>query len=53
MDMIKGAQAGSGAPGGFGVVAAVSGLTFEKRLGESFEKMGKSLYNKVLEKAFK
>ena len=53
MDMIKGAQAGSGAPGGFGVVAAIGGLTFEKRLGESFEKMGKSLYNKVLEKAFK
>jgi hypothetical protein len=31
----------------------VEGMTFEKRLGESFEKMGKSLYAKVLKKAFK
>lgn len=53
MDMIKGAQAGAGAPGGFAVIAAVSGLTFEKRLGESFEKMGKSLHAKVLKKALK
>lgn len=53
MDQIKGAQAGSNAPGGFGMIAAVGGLTFEKRLGESFEKMGKSLYGKVLKKALK
>ena len=53
MDEIKGAQAGSGSPGAFGAIATISGLTFEKRLGESFEKMAKSLYAKVLKKAFK
>lgn len=53
MTGIKGAQAGSGAPGAFGAIAAVSGLTFEKRLGESYEKMAKSFYRKVLKKAFK
>jgi hypothetical protein len=52
MDMIKGASAASGVPG-MAVVAAIDGMTFEKRLGESFEKMAKSLHAKVLKKAFK
>lgn len=52
MDMIKGASAANNIPG-MAVVAAIDGLTFEKRLGESFEKMGKSLYLKVLKKALK
>lgn len=52
MDMIKGASAANNVPG-MAVVAAIDGMTFEKRLGESFEKMAKSLYLKVLKKAFK
>lgn len=52
MDMIKGASAAKSIPG-MAVVAAIEGMTFEKRLGESFEKMAKSLYAKVLKKAFK
>lgn len=52
MDQIKGASAAKSIPG-MAVVAAIEGMTFEKRLGESFEKMGKSLYAKVLKKAFK
>jgi hypothetical protein len=52
MDMIKGASAANNIPG-MAVVAAIDGMTFEKRLGESFEKMGKSLYAKVLKKALK
>lgn len=52
MDMIKGASAAQNIPG-MAVVAAIEGATFEKRLGESFEKMAKSLYDKVLKKAFK
>ncbi|MBP9150986.1 MAG: hypothetical protein KBF73_01750 [Flavobacteriales bacterium] len=52
MDQIKGASAASAIPG-MAVVAAIDGMTFEKRLGESFEKMGKSLYAKVLKKALK
>lgn len=52
MDQIKGASAGKSIPG-MAVVAAIEGATFEKRLGESFEKMAKSLYAKVLKKAFK
>ncbi len=52
MDMIKGASAANNIPG-MAVVAAIDGMTFEKRLGESFEKMAKSLYAKVLKKAFK
>jgi hypothetical protein len=52
MDQIKGASAASGVPG-MAIVAAIDGMTFEKRLGESFEKMAKSLYAKVLKKAFK
>ncbi len=52
MDQIKGASAAKSVPG-MGVVAAIEGMTFEKRLGESFEKMAKSLYRKVLKKAFK
>jgi len=52
MDMIKGASAAKNIPG-MAVVAAIEGATFEKRLGESFEKMAKSLYAKVLKKAFK
>lgn len=50
MDMIKGASPTKNIPGmGFDV----GGLTFEKRLGESYEKMAKSLYGKVLKKALK
>ena len=52
MDMIKGASAAKSIPG-MAVVAAIEGMTFEKRLGESFEKMAKSFYAKVLKKAFK
>lgn len=52
MEKIKGASAAKSIPG-MAVVAAIEGATFEKRLGESFEKMGKSLYAKVLKKAFK
>lgn len=52
MDQIKGASAAKSIPG-MAVVAAIEGMTFEKRLGESFEKMAKSLYAKVLKKAFK
>ncbi|MFM1874658.1 MAG: hypothetical protein RL266_395 [Bacteroidota bacterium] len=52
MDQIKGASAAKSIPG-MAVVAAIEGATFEKRLGESFEKMAKSLYDKVLKKAFK
>ena len=52
MDNIKGASAAKFIPGG-AIAAAVDGATFERRLGESFEKMGKSLYAKVLKKAFK
>lgn len=52
MDMIKGASAAKSIPG-MAVVAAIEGMAFEKRLGESFEKMAKSLYAKVLKKAFK
>lgn len=52
MDQIKGASAAKSIPG-MAVVAAIEGATFEKRLGESFEKMAKSFYKKVLKKAFK
>jgi len=52
MDQIKGASAAKSIPG-MAIVAAIEGMTFEKRLGESFEKMAKSLYAKVLKKAFK
>lgn len=52
MERIKGASAAKSIPG-MAVVAAIEGATFEKRLGESFEKMAKSLYAKVLKKAFK
>lgn len=52
MDQIKGASAAKSIPG-MAVVAAIEGATFEKRLGESFEKMAKSFYAKVLKKAFK
>lgn len=52
MDQIKGASAAKSVPG-MAVVAAIDGMTFEKRLGESYEKMAKSLYKKVLKKAFK
>ncbi len=52
MDMIKGASAAKSIPG-MAVVAAIEGATFEKRLGESFEKMAKSFHAKVLKKAFK
>jgi hypothetical protein len=50
MERIKGASATKGIPG---MPIDVGGMTFEKRLGESYEKMAKSLYNKVLKKAFK
>ena len=53
MDQIKGASATKGMGGAFAVVSAIDGATFEKRLGESFEKMAKSFYAKVLKKAFK
>lgn len=52
MDQIKGASAAKSIPG-MAVVAAIEGATFEKRLGESFEKMAKSFHAKVLKKAFK
>jgi len=52
MDQIKGASAAKSIPG-MAIVAAIEGMTFEKRLGESFEKMAKSFYAKVLKKAFK
>ena len=52
MDQIKGASAAKSIPG-MAIVAAIDGMTFEKRLGESFEKMAKSFYAKVLKKAFK
>ena len=52
MERVKGASAGKSIPG-MAIVAAIEGMTFEKRLGESFEKMAKSLYAKVLKKAFK
>lgn len=50
MDRIKGASATKSIPG---MPVDVGGMTFEKRLGESYEKMAKSLYRKVLKKAFK
>lgn len=54
MEMIKGASAAQYIPGVGGAIAGgVEGATFEKRLGESYEKMAKSLYAKVLKKAFK
>jgi hypothetical protein len=52
MDQIKGASAAKFIPGG-AIAAAVDGATFERRLGESYEKMAKSLYAKVLKKALK
>lgn len=54
MEMIKGSSGAKYIPGMAGKVAGgVEGATFEKRLGMSYEKMAKSLYNKVLKKAFK
>ena len=54
MDQIKGASAAKYIPGVGGAIAGgIEGATFEKRLGESYEKMAKSLYRKVLKKAFK
>ena len=50
MDRIKGASATKSIPG---MPVDIGGMTFEKRLGESYEKMGKSFYRKVLKKAFK
>jgi len=53
MDRIKGAAPGKGIPGAGGIVSAMGSLTFEQRLGESYEKAAKSFYRKVLKKAFK
>lgn len=54
MEQIKGASAAKYIPGVGGAIAGgIEGATFEKRLGESYEKMAKSLYKKVLRKAFK
>ena len=54
MERIPGASAGKYIPGIGGAIAgAVDSATFEKRLGESYEKMAKSFYKKVLKKAFK
>lgn len=50
MTGIKGASATKSIPG---MPVDVGGMTFEKRLGESYEKMAKSFYRKVLKKAFK
>lgn len=50
MTNIKGASATKNIPG---MPVDIGGMTFEKRLGESYEKMAKSLYKKVLKKAFK
>jgi len=53
MTGIKGAAPGKGIPGVGGMMSAMGSLTFEQRLGESYEKMAKSFYRKVLKKAFK
>jgi len=54
MERIKGASAGKYIPGIGGAIAgAIDSATFEKRLGESYEKMARSFYGKVLKKAFK
>lgn len=54
MEMIKGQSAAQYIPGIGGAIAGgIEGATFEKRLGESYEKMAKSLYAKILKKAFK
>lgn len=53
MDKIKGAAPGKGIPGAGGMISAMGSLTFEQRLGESYEKAAKSFYRKVLKKAFK
>lgn len=50
MTKIKGASATKSIPG---MPVDIGGMTFEKRLGESYEKMAKSFYRKVLKKAFK
>ncbi|MGB0368366.1 MAG: hypothetical protein ACPGU4_00950 [Flavobacteriales bacterium] len=50
MTGIKGASATKSIPG---MPVDIGGMTFEKRLGESYEKMAKSLYKKVFKKAFK
>ena len=50
MTGIKGASATKSIPG---MPVDIGGMTFEKRLGESYEKMAKSLYRKVFKKAFK
>lgn len=50
MTGIKGASATKSIPG---MPVDIGGMTFEKRLGESYEKMAKSFYRKVLKKAFK
>ena len=46
MDQIKGASAAKFIPGG-AIAAAVDGATFEKRLGESYEKNGEKPIRKV------
>lgn len=54
MEKIPGASAGKYIPGMGGAIAgAVGSATFEKRLGESYEKLAKTFYRKVLKKAFK
>lgn len=54
MERIQGASAAKYIPGMGGAIAgAIDSATFEKRLGESYEKMAKSFYKKVLKKAFK
>jgi hypothetical protein len=50
MSKIKGASATKNIPG---MPVDIGGMTFEKRLGESYEKFAKSFYRKVLKKAFK